>query len=331
MTLGNRIIVLGCSGSGKSTLARELHRLTGLPLIHLDNVWWKEDRTHITREEFDGRLQEILKGEKWIIDGDYNRTYEPRFAACDTVVFLDFTEEECMAGITKRVGTVRTDIPWVEQQLDPELVELVRNYRQANRPKVLALAEKYPDRKMLVFTSREQAAEWIAGLDPALSRGGSMRRKDREVTDTQEILRIVEQAKILHLGLADKGFPYVVPLYYGFEYAEGRLIFYIHSAREGHKLDLIRKDPRVCVELECDTELISGGDDPCRYGAAFASVIGQGTAEIVEEEQEKVRALQKLMKHQTGRDFEMDGSMAEKVAVIRITVPEFTAKARKKS
>ena len=56
MALGNRIIVLGCSGSGKSTLARELHRLTGLPLIHLDNVWWKEDRTHISREEFDGRL-----------------------------------------------------------------------------------------------------------------------------------------------------------------------------------------------------------------------------------------------------------------------------------
>ena len=101
---GSRIIILGCPGSGKSTLASELHELTGLPLFHLDNIWWRADKTHITREEFDLILSDILKRERWIIDGDYSRTYEPRLAACDTVIFLDLSEEECMAGISERTG-----------------------------------------------------------------------------------------------------------------------------------------------------------------------------------------------------------------------------------
>ena len=61
--IGNRIIVLGCSGSGKSTFARRLHACTNLPLIHLDNVWWKADRTHISRKEFDHRLEKLLDPE----------------------------------------------------------------------------------------------------------------------------------------------------------------------------------------------------------------------------------------------------------------------------
>ena len=163
--VGRKIIILGCPGSGKSTLARQLHARTGLPLIHLDNIWWKEDRTHITRPEFDSRLQEILQGDRWIIDGDYSRTYEPRFLACDTVVFLDYDEEECMKGITGRIGEIRTDIPWVEDRPDPELVEQVRNYRNKNRPSVLALIGKYPDKQLFVFKTREQAQAWLQGME----------------------------------------------------------------------------------------------------------------------------------------------------------------------
>ncbi len=161
---GNRIIILGCPGSGKSTLAESLCRLTGLPLFHLDTVWWRPDRTHITREEFDSRLRTILRGEKWIIDGDYSRTYEPRFRACDTVIFLDCSEEDCMKGITERIGKIRPDIPWVEERLDPELVKLVRGYRRDERPKLYGLMEKYPDRRIFVFKTREQAQTWLAGL-----------------------------------------------------------------------------------------------------------------------------------------------------------------------
>ncbi len=157
-----------------------------------------------------------------------------------------------------------------------------------------------------------------------------MRRKDREIKDMDQILDIAGRAKILRLGLMDDdGWPYIVPLNYGFEAVDGSLVFYMHSAKEGHKLELIRRNPKVCVELECDTGLVSGGDVPCRYGLTYASVIGWGTAELVEDEQEKIRGLELLMKNQTGRDFEMDGRMASTVAVLKAVVPRFTAKARR--
>lgn len=157
-----------------------------------------------------------------------------------------------------------------------------------------------------------------------------MRRKDREVTNIDEIMRIVENAKILHLGLFDSEFPYVLPLHYGCEYTDGSLIFYLHSAKEGHMLDLIRTNPNACVEMECDVELVSGGDVPCNYGAEFSSVIGRGHAEVVDNLQEKIKGLSLLMKNQTGRDFSIDEQMASTVAVIKIVVSEFTAKSRPK-
>ena len=157
-----------------------------------------------------------------------------------------------------------------------------------------------------------------------------MRRKDREVTDMHDILQIVDKAKILHLGLFDGAYPYIVPLHYGYEYRDGILTFFVHGAREGKKLDCIRNNPHVCVELECDIELVSGGDVPCSYGAAYASVIGRGTAELVTAVPEKIRGLKLLMKNQTGRDFEIDDSMAASVEVIAVTVTDFTAKSRPK-
>ena len=164
MSLGQKIIVLGCSGSGKSTLSAKLHDVTGLPLFHLDAIWWNSDRSHISRERFDQKLDEILRTDKWIIDGDYSRTYEMRFKFCDTVIFLDYSMDECMSGIKERVGKVRADMPWVEQELDPELVKLVENYAKDNRPVILSLLEKYPDVNRFVFKSRLEASEWMGRI-----------------------------------------------------------------------------------------------------------------------------------------------------------------------
>ena len=158
-----------------------------------------------------------------------------------------------------------------------------------------------------------------------------MRRKDREVTDIQQILHIIGKCNILRLGLFDGEYPYIVPLHYGFEYAENRLVFYMHSAKEGHKLELIADNPRVCVELDGEAELISGGEVPCMYGSSFASVMGRGTAEIVSDKNEKIKGLSLLMKHQTNRDFTISGEMAATVAVIRVTLNEFTAKSKPKA
>ena len=102
--IGNRVAVVGPTGAGKSTFARRLHELTELPLYHLDLIWWKPDRTHISREEFDQKLAAMTQEEKWIIEGDYSRTYEPRVRACDTVIFLDYDEQTCIRGLLQRVG-----------------------------------------------------------------------------------------------------------------------------------------------------------------------------------------------------------------------------------
>lgn len=164
MKLGQKIVVIGCSGSGKSTLSKELRDVTGLPLFHLDNIWWKPDKSHISRAEFDQKLDEILLTDRWIIDGDYSRTYEIRFQACDTVIFLDYPFAVCMNGIKERVGKNRTDIPWTAQTLDSELVKLVECYETDNRSVILSLLEKYSDVNRFVFRSRSEAAEWMRRL-----------------------------------------------------------------------------------------------------------------------------------------------------------------------
>ena len=163
-TLGNRILILGCSGSGKSTFARALAARTGLPLVHLDTVWWRADGSHISRDEFDRTLAGLLAGERWIMDGDYSRTYEVRLRAADTVVFLDYPEDVCMDGIRARVGQLRPDMPWAETALDPELVAMVKNFATDNRPVLLSLFQKYPEKQVITFTSREEADRWLSQI-----------------------------------------------------------------------------------------------------------------------------------------------------------------------
>ena len=115
-----RAIVIGSPGAGKSTFARKLKDKTGLPLYYLDRIFHKPDRTTVTREEFDQKLQTILRTDRWIIDENYQRTLPLRFEACTDVFFLDFPLNECLEGAASRVGMVREDMPWIEQEFDPE-------------------------------------------------------------------------------------------------------------------------------------------------------------------------------------------------------------------
>lgn len=160
-----KVIVVGCSGSGKSVFSRSFAHLVGLPLYHLDNIWWREDGTNISREEFDARLGEILERGEWIIDGNYKRTMERRMAACDTVIFFDLPVEVCIEGIRERKGKDRPDMPWksTPEDDDEEFMAFVRSYGDTHRPRVLELIEKYSDKRIIVFKSREEAESFLRG------------------------------------------------------------------------------------------------------------------------------------------------------------------------
>ena len=160
-----KVLVIGCSGAGKSTFARRLRDRTGLPLYYLDRLWHKPDRTHITREEFDRVLAEWLARPAWIIDGDYSRTLPQRLEACDTVFFLDFPLEVCLAGVENRRGVQRPDMPLVEEELDAEFLQYILDFGQAQLPAIRAMLEPYRGRRqILTFRSRAGADAWLNAL-----------------------------------------------------------------------------------------------------------------------------------------------------------------------
>ena len=161
----DRILIVGCPGSGKSTFAKELHRITGIPLIHLDMLFWNEDGTTVEKSVFYERLTEVLEGERWIIDGNYASTMELRMEACDTVIFLDYPVELCLQGIRNRKGKPRSDLPWVEpEEDDEEFLEFIRDYPIQNRPEVLNLLNRYSHKRSFVFTDRAQAMAFLKQL-----------------------------------------------------------------------------------------------------------------------------------------------------------------------
>ncbi len=148
-----------------------------------------------------------------------------------------------------------------------------------------------------------------------------MRRTDREIKEKAAIETIIRACRVLRLGMVDKNRPYVVPLNFG--YQGGCL--YVHSAREGRKITLIRENPNVCFELDV-LESIIQGSQPCKWGAQYKSVIGQGTAVILENFQEKKHGLAAIMAHYSDQKFEFPDKALEQTTVVRIDIREMTGK-----
>ena len=161
-----KVIIIGCPGGGKSTFGRKLRDATGLPLYHLDMMYWNEDRTTVSKEVFLKRLQDAMSKPEWIIDGNYGSTMETRLNACDTVFFLDYNVEVCIAGVEERKGQPRSDMPWVESgATDEEFIDFIKNYNSECRPGVMSLLEKYSSKNIIVFTSREEADKYLLSFE----------------------------------------------------------------------------------------------------------------------------------------------------------------------
>ena len=159
-----KIIVIGCPGAGKSTLSRLLHSKTGIPLYHLDMLYWNGDKTTVEKDVFLDRLSNVLAEDEWIIDGNYISTMELRLSLCDTVFFLDYPTELCLDGVRTRRGVARSDIPWIETDEDAEFIEYVEKFNVEQRPCVLSLLERYSDKNIFIFKSREEADEFCQNI-----------------------------------------------------------------------------------------------------------------------------------------------------------------------
>ena len=154
-----------------------------------------------------------------------------------------------------------------------------------------------------------------------------MTKRERQVTDPAEIRHILDTGKVLHLGLSVNDEPYVVPMNYGYTLEEGKLVIYLHSAVRGKKLDMVQANPKVFFSIECD-RMPFEGRVPCQYGMVYSSIMGRGTATLVEDPEAKMEAMSIFMKSQTGKDFTFNERLVSIVTVIRIDVAEYTAKHR---
>ena len=164
-----RILVIGCPGAGKSTLSRQLGEKLGLPVIHLDRLFWKPGWAESTREEFDARLLAQLEHPRWIIDGNYTRTYPQRLTKCDTVIHLDFNRFVCLWGVINRVlknyGQVRPDMPeGCPERFDWEFLKWVWNFNRTHRPRNLAALKAAEGITVITLKNRRQVQEFLRQL-----------------------------------------------------------------------------------------------------------------------------------------------------------------------
>lgn len=148
-----------------------------------------------------------------------------------------------------------------------------------------------------------------------------MRRSDREITGESAIEQIILACDVCRLAVSDGDRPYIVPLCFGYR----DRTFYFHSAAQGHKIDTLRKNPRVCLELDTDTGIVTA-ERACGWGMRYRSVIGFGTAELVEDHDEKREALEIIMNHYSDRSLALPDADLERTAVIRVTVEGMTGK-----
>ena len=160
-----KILVIGCPGGGKSCFSRALSKQTGLPVYHLDLLYWNADRTTVSSDTFLSRLHKVLQSDSWIMDGNFSATLPLRIQHCDTVFFLDYPTEVCLAGVRARLGKPRPDMPWIEQTEDDEFMEFITRFPGDCRPAILDLLQKHPKKSIYVFHNRTEADSYLASLN----------------------------------------------------------------------------------------------------------------------------------------------------------------------
>ena len=165
-----RILIIGCGGAGKSTLARQLGEKTGLPVVHLDQLFWHPGWVESTKDEIDAKIMEELGKPRWIMDGNYNRTLPMRLQKCDTVIYLDFSRFVCLLGVLKRVlttyGTVRPDMAeGCPERFDLDFIKWVWNFNKTKRERYYRLLNEAEGIEKIVLKNRRMVKRFLRSLD----------------------------------------------------------------------------------------------------------------------------------------------------------------------
>ena len=161
-----RIVIIGCGGAGKSTLARQLGEKLDLPVVHLDKLFWRPGWVQVSKEEFDKLHREALAREKWIMDGNFDRTMAERITRSDTVIYLDFSRFACLMGVLKRVfttyGKVRPDMgEGCPERIDWEFLKWVWDFNKNKREKNYRLLNEAEGKETIVLKNRRAVKKFL--------------------------------------------------------------------------------------------------------------------------------------------------------------------------
>ena len=165
----DRIVIIGCSGAGKSTLARMLGDKLSLPVIHLDQLWWKPGWVESDRNEFDEKLAAELEKPQWIMDGNFNRTMQTRLQYCDTVIYLDFPRLVCIFGVLGRIlqnyGRTRPDMTaGCNERLDFSFLKWIWGYNRKHRENNYRLLNACENMQTVVLKNRRMVRRFLNSL-----------------------------------------------------------------------------------------------------------------------------------------------------------------------
>ena len=164
-----RIIIIGCGGAGKSTLARQLGEKTGLPVVHLDKLFWHPGWVESSKEEIDAKIMQAISEPRWILDGNYNRTLPKRLEKCDTVIYLDFSRFACLMGVARRIlttyGTVRPDMgEGCPERFDWEFLQWVWNFNKNKRKKYYDLLSAQTGKEIYILKNRREVKRFLGQI-----------------------------------------------------------------------------------------------------------------------------------------------------------------------
>ncbi len=161
-----RVLVIGSGGAGKSTFSRHLGSVLGIEVVHLDKLYWQPDWVKTPKDEWQKTVEGLLKGDSWILDGNFGGSREIRMKACDTIIFMDIPRRICLYRILKRSliyrNKTRPDMAeGCYERFDLDFVMWVWRYPGRAREHILEQFERFRDKDIIVLKTKSEISEFL--------------------------------------------------------------------------------------------------------------------------------------------------------------------------